>query len=120
MSDDKSGHPAESVEARTKEMRVLVMGMGRTGTTGKSLKQFWPSQVAGLIEPREALADGLRQLGFTPYDYLDRFDRDHLRLWDDAMKAKFNGLGKPWGRQEFDELTGDFDVRERLLISEMC
>ena len=50
-------------------------------------------------------------MGFTPYDYVDRFNRGHLHLWDEAMRAKFQGQGKVWTRGDFDRVTGDFDVR---------
>ena len=57
-----------------------------------------------------ALAAGLKQLGFTPYDYVDRMFKGHFRDWENAIEAKFKGTGTPWGRREFDRLTGDFDV----------
>ena len=50
-------------------------------------------------------------MGFKPYDYVDRFNRGHLHLWDEAMRAKFQGRGKVWTREDFDRVTGDFDVR---------
>ena len=62
-----------------------------------------------------ALADGLKQLGFTPYDYIDRFSKGHFEHWNNAMISKFEGVGKPFGRREFDELTGDFDVIDPLI-----
>ena len=96
-------------DVRQREMKVLVMGMGRTGTTGNSVEEatFSSRRTDSL---RAALAAALKQLGFVPYDYLDRFLKGHSRLWDDAMRAKFQGVGKPWGRQEFDRVTRDFDV----------
>ena len=57
-----------------------------------------------------ALAAGLKQLGFTPYDYADRLFQGHLRDWTNAMEAKFKGTGTPWVQRDFDRLTGDFDV----------
>lgn len=50
-------------------------------------------------------------MGFTPYDYLDRFYKAHSRLWDEAMKEKSHGNGKYWNRKDFDRVTKDFDVR---------
>lgn len=50
-------------------------------------------------------------MGFTPYDYLDRFLQAHSRHWDEAMKAKFHGNGKDWDRKDFDRVTNNFDVR---------
>jgi hypothetical protein len=31
-------------------------------------------------------------------------------LREEALKAKFMGIGKPWGREEFDKMLGDYDV----------
>ena len=50
-------------------------------------------------------------MGFTPYDYLDRFVEAHSRRWDEAMKAKSHGTGKAWNRKDFDRVTKDFDAR---------
>lgn len=50
-------------------------------------------------------------MGFTPYDYLDRFIQAHSHLWDEAMEAKFHGNGKDWNREDFDRVTTDFDAR---------
>ncbi|KAL8992164.1 MAG: hypothetical protein Q9169_007316 [Polycauliona sp. 2 TL-2023] len=70
-------------------MKVLAMGLGRTGTT--------------------ALASALKENGYMPYDTYDRFVAGHLPRWDEAMNAKFYGKGRPIGKRELDELTGDFD-----------
>ncbi len=32
-------------------------------------------------------------------------------MWLDAMRAKFKGVGKPFGRAEFDQLLGHCQVR---------
>jgi hypothetical protein len=34
-----------------------------------------------------------------------------IPLWVEALKAKYLGIGKPWGLEEFDKILGDFDVR---------
>ena len=33
----------------------------------------------------------------------------NFNLWIEALRAKFHGKGKPWGREEFDKVLGDFD-----------
>jgi hypothetical protein len=33
-----------------------------------------------------------------------------LPIWEEALKAKFMGIGKPFGRVEFDKLLGEHDV----------
>jgi hypothetical protein len=33
----------------------------------------------------------------------------NFNLWIEALLAKFHGQGKPWGREEFDRILGDYD-----------
>jgi len=33
-----------------------------------------------------------------------------LPIWEEALKAKFMGIGKPFGPVEFDKLLGEHDV----------
>jgi len=54
--------------------------------------------------------DALRQLGYRPYHFIDRWFQNQLHLWDQAVRAKYYGVGKPWTRKEFDMVMGDFDV----------
>lgn len=35
----------------------------------------------------------------------------HADRWVQALEAKFDGIGKPYGRAEFDELFSGFAVR---------
>lgn len=35
----------------------------------------------------------------------------HLRYWLEALKAKYQRQGKPYGRLEFDKFLGNFDVQ---------
>ncbi|KAL8678256.1 MAG: hypothetical protein Q9186_005369 [Xanthomendoza sp. 1 TL-2023] len=72
-------------------MKVLIMGMPRSGTM--------------------SLVAALKKLGYTPYDFIDRIILGHLPRWTDALRAKFLGQGKPWGKPEFDRLLKGFDVR---------
>ena len=58
-----------------------------------------------------ALAEGLRQLGFHTYDFLDRVHLRHLPAWTDSIRSIWHGEGPEWGRAQFDELFGDYDVR---------
>ena len=57
-----------------------------------------------------ALAAALKELNFTHYDFVDRVLNGHMPDWGKATKAKFYGKGKPCGRDELDQLTGDSDV----------
>ncbi|KAL8653896.1 MAG: hypothetical protein Q9226_003651 [Calogaya cf. arnoldii] len=56
-----------------------------------------------------ALVAALRQLGYTPYDFIDRILLGQLPLWTQALRAKFRGQGKPWGKAEFDRVVKGFD-----------
>ncbi|KAL8717190.1 MAG: hypothetical protein Q9181_008350, partial [Wetmoreana brouardii] len=55
------------------------------------------------------LVAALKKLGYTPYDFIDRVILDHFPLWTDALRAKYEGKGKPWGRPEFDRVFKGFD-----------
>lgn len=34
----------------------------------------------------------------------------HQAAWAEAMDAKFEGKGEPYGREQFDKILGDFEV----------
>lgn len=98
---------------RTKPMRVLCLGMSRTGTF--------------------SLYNALTMLGYTPYHMAAAMQNASIDFpaWEEALKAKYDvkGDGQPrepleagangppglaarqsWGRAEFDKLLGDFDA----------
>jgi hypothetical protein len=54
----------------------------------------------------------MKKLGYTPYHTMEAYyhPRRDFPLWEEALKAKFLGEGKPYGREEFDKLLGNFDV----------
>lgn len=73
-------------------MRILCLGYSRTGTF--------------------SLYTALRMLGYKPYhmaEALKNADVD-LPCWVEGIEAKLLGTGKPWGREEFDKLTGRYDA----------
>ncbi|KAL9579585.1 MAG: hypothetical protein Q9203_006631 [Teloschistes exilis] len=72
-----------------RSMKVLIMGMPRSGTM--------------------SLVAALKKLGYTPYDFADRITLSHHGLWTDALRAKYQGKGEPWGRKEFDRVFKGFD-----------
>ncbi|KAI4259867.1 MAG: hypothetical protein L6R42_004340, partial [Xanthoria sp. 1 TBL-2021] len=80
----------ENDDERT--MEVLVMGLGRCGTT--------------------SLAAALKILGYRPYDYIDRFNLEHTTLWTNQLRVKYSGQGKKWEKADFDKVTQGFDVSE--------
>jgi hypothetical protein len=34
----------------------------------------------------------------------------HQALWMEAIDAKFEGVGKPWGREDFEKILAGFEV----------
>ncbi|KAJ4149977.1 hypothetical protein LMH87_010749 [Akanthomyces muscarius] len=73
---------------RVVEMQVLSLGLPRTGT----------------LSMREAYSI----LGYEqPYHYASiATNCKDADMWNEAMRAKFHGRGKPYGRAEFDQLLG--------------
>jgi hypothetical protein len=55
-------------------------------------------------------------LGYRPYHMAAAYPNAHEEFpcWTEALQLKF-GLkkGTPWGRAEFDKLTGSYDVSSR-------
>ncbi|KAF2245278.1 hypothetical protein BU26DRAFT_66689 [Trematosphaeria pertusa] len=81
-------------------MRVLVLGMCRTGTS--------------------SIAEALTKLGYNPHHMTSVMaDRSQIPLWHEAANVTFlpdserpthlRGL-PPYGRAEFDKLLGDYDA----------
>lgn len=59
-----------------------------------------------------SLLAALRELGYHPYHMVEAVNSASMDfpLWEEALRAKFYGEGKPWGREEFDKMLGQFDV----------
>ncbi|KAK3045956.1 hypothetical protein LTR09_012520 [Extremus antarcticus] len=77
---------------RTRPMRVLCLGISRTGTM--------------------SLFMALQLLGFNPYHMAVALGspKSNLKLWSEGLNANFNYQGKKWGREEFDKLLGNYDA----------
>ncbi|KAH7094592.1 P-loop containing nucleoside triphosphate hydrolase protein [Paraphoma chrysanthemicola] len=94
----------DSVKAvRSRPMRLLVLSAPRTGT--------------------ESLNAALEQLGYNVFSFGKMMSnwRETIPLWTEAIEAKHFGKGKPYDREEFDKLLGDYDVVKcphALLFSE--
>ena len=76
---------------RTIPMKVLCVGMSRTGTM--------------------TLFTALQRLGYTPYHMAVALGspKTNCYLWCEALNAKYHGQGNNWGREEFDKLLGNYD-----------
>ncbi|KNG49919.1 P-loop containing nucleoside triphosphate hydrolase protein [Stemphylium lycopersici] len=85
---------------RKKPMRVLVLGMCRTGTT--------------------SIAVALRKLGYTPHQMRDVLNKpSDLALWQEAInltllpprdRSSSQQNQTPYGRPEFDKILGSYDA----------
>ncbi|KAF2789360.1 hypothetical protein K505DRAFT_253516 [Melanomma pulvis-pyrius CBS 109.77] len=85
---------------RTKPMRILVLGMCRTGTT--------------------SISTALRKLGYTPHHMREVLVHpSEIPLWQEAVNTTLLPPSKrpakqrnapPYARAEFDKLLGDYDV----------
>ncbi|KAB8226558.1 P-loop containing nucleoside triphosphate hydrolase protein [Aspergillus novoparasiticus] len=91
---------ASRTPARQQPMKVLVLGMARTGRT--------------------SLAAAFKKLGYCPYDFSDRAIKGHFPQWIEALRAKYLHQGATWGWEQFDNVTGDFDVSNVILDTPCC
>lgn len=76
---------------RTRPMKVLVLGMSRTGTMS-------------LLTALES-AD----FNYRVYHMVKAMQapRANFYTWIEGLRAKYHGVGKPWGREEFDKILGN-------------
>jgi len=96
--DESTGQSGRLIDAyqmkRTKPMKVLVLGMCRTGTS--------------------SMREALKILGYTPHHMIDILGDPTFfqsRLWGEACRDTFlDPSKKPFGRAEFDKLTGWCDA----------
>lgn len=53
-----------------------------------------------------------KMLGYNPYHNLEAASRGtrDFPMISKAMNAEKDPIAQPWGRREFDELWGDYDV----------
>ncbi|OCK81577.1 hypothetical protein K432DRAFT_381216 [Lepidopterella palustris CBS 459.81] len=70
-------------------MEVLVLGLGRTGTM--------------------SMVEALRILGYNDVYHMSAAiaNPPDFDMWKEAADAKFFGNGKPYGREEWDQLLGN-------------
>lgn len=73
-------------------MKVLCLGYCRTGTF--------------------SLFTALTMLGYTPYHMAEAVKNAavDLECWAEGVEETILKNGKPWGRKEFDKLTGNYDA----------
>jgi hypothetical protein len=83
----KNHHPPRN--GRTVPLKLLCLGLSRTGT--------------------QSLREALFLLGYDDIYHQTTINVDlpaDASTWIKALRAKFEGIGKPFGRHEFDKLLG--------------
>lgn len=60
-----------------------------------------------------ALWAALKKLGYKPYHMVEAAPAKPrvMHYWEEALKAKYHGEGKPYGKPEFDKLLGKYSVK---------
>ncbi|RYP67874.1 hypothetical protein DL771_006982 [Monosporascus sp. 5C6A] len=74
---------------RTVPMKVLILGLGRTGTASMRAAM----QRLGYVDTYHMMSCSIE----NPPDAL---------FWMDALRAKYDGVGKPFEREDWDKLMG--------------
>ncbi|KAK2774092.1 hypothetical protein FQN53_003763 [Emmonsiellopsis sp. PD_33] len=77
---------------RQRPMKVVVAGLCRTGTMSMNI--------------------ALRELGFNTCHLTEdlKDPKRYFTLWTEAMNCNFLNKGRPYGREEFDRLLGEYDA----------
>ncbi|KAI0017055.1 P-loop containing nucleoside triphosphate hydrolase protein [Xylariomycetidae sp. FL0641] len=77
---------------QVKEKKIICLSFGRNGTMG--------------------LMHSMEMMGYKPYHMKTVFEHgaSHLQVLNDALDAKYNGKGKPYGKAEFDKWFADYDA----------
>lgn len=60
-----------------------------------------------------AMKTALNKLAYHSYHMeqcLMNWKKYHLQYWLEALRAKYLGRGKPYGKSEFDKVLGEYDV----------
>ena len=59
-----------------------------------------------------SIFSALETLGYTPYHMSKAVmaPKSNLNVWAEGLEAKYQGKGKPFGREEFDKILGNYDA----------
>lgn len=63
------------------------------------------------------MSTALKKLGFNTQHVRETFKSNAFEYWAEAMRAKYEGKGRAYGRAEWEKLLGGFDVRLSSYIS---
>ncbi|KAH0421003.1 hypothetical protein CcaCcLH18_13684 [Colletotrichum camelliae] len=99
-------------EPRSADVTTLLTERWRL-LTGSDLRQ---STVEGdhfdIMIPSIPLNSALEELGYKVFSFQAMWPnwKETIPLWTEAIEAKYHGRCKPYSREEFDKLLGDYDV----------
>ncbi|KAJ8119944.1 hypothetical protein ONZ43_g3220 [Nemania bipapillata] len=85
---------------QVREKRVIVLSRSRVGTF--------------------SLYQALGMLGYKAYHMAEvvRGGQTHMALFEEALRCKYLGAGKPYGKAEFDKWLADYDEIPQFFIEE--
>lgn len=88
-------------------MKVLVIGMMRTGTLSTPSVPEWNSR-SKLIPGDLGMQTALEQLGYGPcYHMVSNFQNPmECEMWTEAFNAKFHDKGRKYSKKDWDQLLG--------------
>ncbi|KAI5921058.1 hypothetical protein F4810DRAFT_680039 [Camillea tinctor] len=74
-----------------REKKVIVLSRSRVGTF--------------------SLYQAFRILGYKPYHMYESVmnGRQHMGIFEEALRCKYQGVGKPYGKPEFDKWLAEYD-----------
>ncbi|KAL7944048.1 hypothetical protein V8C42DRAFT_358724 [Trichoderma barbatum] len=77
---------------KVKEKKLIVFSRSRVGTF--------------------SLYQALKMIGYTPYHMYEvvSLGNTHLELFEEAIRCKYLGAGKPYGKAEFDKWLANYDA----------
>jgi hypothetical protein len=88
-------------------MKVLILGVGRTGTACRFFSPILLKHTSNLTIP--AMREAMRQLGYVDTYHMMSASIENppdCLLWRDAFAAKYDGIGAPFTRRDWDKLLG--------------
>lgn len=95
---------------RVVPLKVIGLGPSRTGTSCKAESTIsFKSTKDRLADASAALRQALLDLGYADcYHYTSTVQENprDAEMWVEAFEAKFEGKGKPFRREDWDQLLG--------------
>jgi hypothetical protein len=107
---------------RVVPMKVLVLGVGRTGTTCKLCSSPHILKVYLTWRGLTALRIALKRLGYVDTYHMMSASIENpmdCLMWQAAFAAKYDGIGT-FGRKEWDQLLGHCQVSYALRVSSLA